>query len=61
MVRFRFAADAAFLMFFFAAFVCLVETIVTRSIAFPVAVQLLVKIFQPRIYAALSAAAETPA
>src|SRR5439155_15848416 len=28
-VRFRFAADAAFLMFFFAAFLCLVEAIFT--------------------------------
>ena len=36
-VRFRFAADAAFLMFFFAALLCLVDAICSSSVRFQMA------------------------
>jgi hypothetical protein len=37
-VRFRFAAEAAFLMFFFAALLCLVDAIFPPSVCFQKAV-----------------------
>jgi hypothetical protein len=56
-VRFLFAADTAFFMFFFAAFLCFIEAIFHT----PLICSRIVTVFMLAIYAALSATVVRPA